>query len=138
RPGAPLEVPEARDTIAVNRTLIDFFRANNWPAVFTRFISRPTDAQFWRWSPECDPPDKCCSAGHRRRYLDSPLAKDCIAVIDELTPETADIIIDKNSYGAFHETELLEILRGLGVKSVVVTGTVTQICVDQTAREAFQ
>jgi nicotinamidase-related amidase len=138
RPGAPLEVPEARETITVNRMLIDYFRANQWPVVFTRFVSRPSDAHFWRWSPECDPREKCCWAGHHRAYLDSPHMKECIAVIDELAPEAADIVIDKNFYGAFHGTDLAAIFEKLGVKSVVVTGTVTQICVDQTAREAFQ
>ncbi|WP_019171755.1 cysteine hydrolase family protein [Pseudaminobacter salicylatoxidans] len=138
REGAPLEVPEARATLGVNRMLIDFFRANGWPVIFTRFVSRPTDAHFWRWSPQCDPREKCCWAGHHRRYLDSPGMWECIAVVDELAPAAADIVIDKNFYGAFHGTGLSAMLENLGVKSVIVTGTVTQICVDQTAREAFQ
>ena len=45
--------------------------------------------------------------------------------------------MDKLGYGAFHGTDLDVRLRALGVRSLVVTGTVTQICVEETAREAF-
>jgi nicotinamidase-related amidase len=58
-------------------------------------------------------------------------------VIDELAPEPDDIVVDKYGYGAFHGTELDERLREAGIRSLVVAGTVTQICVEETAREAF-
>ena len=45
--------------------------------------------------------------------------------------------VEKFNYGAFHATTLEPILRSMGVESVVVTGTVTQICVEETARQAF-
>lgn len=137
-PGAPLEVPEARATIAVNQKLVEYFRAHRFPVIFTRFVSRPTDKHFWRWSPECDPRERCCWAGHERLYQGYAEPKECIAVIDELAPEESDYVVDKNYYGAFHGTDLSKMLQTLDVGSVVVTGTVTQICVDQTAREAFQ
>lgn len=34
----------------------------------------------------------------------------------------------------FHETRLETVLRALGVSQLVVTGTVTQICVEETGR----
>src|SRR2546427_660332 len=40
-------------------------------------------------------------------------------------------------YGAFHGTPLADRLRERGVESLLITGTVTQICVEETAREAF-
>jgi nicotinamidase-related amidase len=58
-------------------------------------------------------------------------------VIDELEPASGDVIIDKYGYGAFHETPLAETLRSRSIVSLVITGTVTQICVEETAREAF-
>lgn len=137
-PGAPLEVPEARATIAVNQKLVEYFRVNRLPVIFTRFVSRPTDKHFWRWSPECDPRERCCWAGQRRLYKGYAEPKECIDVIDELAPTKSDYVVDKNYYGAFHGTDLAKTLQALDVGSVVVTGTVTQICVDQTAREAFQ
>ena len=47
------------------------------------------------------------------------------------------MVVDKFGYGSFHGTDLDERLARLGVRSLVVTGTVTQICVEETAREAF-
>ena len=62
---------------------------------------------------------------------------ECIEVIDELAPKPEDLVIDKLGYGAFHGTKLDDILRQRGIESLIVTGTVTQICVEETAREAF-
>ena len=61
----------------------------------------------------------------------------CADVIGELAPEPGEPVVDKLGYGAFHGTDLDVRLRALGVRSLVVTGTVTQICVEETAREAF-
>ena len=57
--------------------------------------------------------------------------------MSELAPEPQDLIIEKFGYGAFHGTPLSDLLRQRGVRSLLVTGTVTQICVEETAREAF-
>ena len=48
-----------------------------------------------------------------------------------------DLVVDKYGYGAFHGTDLDEFLRAKGIGSLVVTGTVTRICVEELAREAF-
>ena len=66
-----------------------------------------------------------------------PGPRPCADVIDELAPAPGEPIVDKLGYGAFHGTDLDARLRALGVRSLVVTGTVTQICVEETAREAF-
>lgn len=137
RAGAPLEVPDARNTIAAHRRLIAEFRSRGLPVIYTQFISRQTENLLWLWSPTNGPGTKCCWKGFRRRYDDAQGELDCTEVIDELQPEPGDLRIEKFSYGAFHGTDLDGHLRTLGVKSLVVTGTVTQICVDDTARGAF-
>lgn len=137
RAGAPLEVPEARATIAVHRRLIDAFRAAGRPVVFTRFLATPEPSLLWNWSPVCAPPVKCCWAGHPRHYPDIDGTRDCAAVIDELAPAPGELVVDKYGYGAFHGTRLAGGLRERGIGSLFVTGTVTQICVEETAREAF-
>src|ERR1700728_2388805 len=137
RQGAPLEVADARATIEPQRALLQAFRARHLLVVYTRFLSRSEDCLLWNWSPQCRPPTKCCWKGHRRRYIDSNRVLECSDVIDELEPVSGDIIIDKYGYGAFHETPLAEILRSRDIESLVVAGTVTQICVEETAREAF-
>lgn len=137
RPGAPLEVPDARLTIPAHRELLAVFRRAARPVVYTKFIAWPHECLLWEWSPECRPPTRCCWKGHRRFYADLGRALDCTDVIDELAPEPSDLIVEKFGYGAFHGTPLASLLREQGVESLVVTGTVTQICVEETAREAF-
>lgn len=137
RQGAPLEVPDARGTVEAHHCLISAFRERDRPVLFTRFLSRHTDNLLWLWSPECLPGSNCCWPGHMRRYADREAPLDAAAVIDEFVPEADDIIIDKFGYGAFHGTPLDDWLKVLGVESLVITGTVTQICVEETARQAF-
>ncbi len=137
RAGAPLEVAEARATIAAQRRLLAAFRARGLPVVFTRFLSLETDNLLWRWSPECHPATRACWPDHVRAYSDAPTPLRCADVIDELAPAPGEEVIDKLGYGAFHGTDLDERLRARGVRSLVVTGTVTQICVEEAAREAF-
>jgi nicotinamidase-related amidase len=137
RAGAPLEVPDARATIPVQRRLIDAFRSRGRPIVYTRFLSYETDCLMWLWSPQCHPDTRACWVEHTRGYDDAEGTLECAAVVDELAPGPEDLVVDKFGYGAFHGTELDERLHAGGVRSLVVTGTVTQICVEETAREAF-
>lgn len=137
REGAPMEVPDARATIPAHRQLIAFCRDAGIPIVYTKFIASPKRALLWEWSPALDAPTWACRKGYRRYYADVGRELVCTDIIDEIYPEAADHIVEKYGYGAFHNTNLEDILRSLGVESLIVTGTVTQICVEETAREAF-
>jgi nicotinamidase-related amidase len=138
RQGAPLEVPDARSTIDSHRRLLKYFREMKGVVVFTRFIAGPKSTLIWNWSPVLAPPICCCWPGFMRTYNDIQGPRDAAAVIDELKPLPTELQIDKYNYGAFHRTNLLDNLTAQGVDTVVVTGTVTQICVDETARGAFR
>ncbi|HUN52427.1 MAG TPA: isochorismatase family cysteine hydrolase, partial [Candidatus Sulfotelmatobacter sp.] len=137
RAGAPLEVPDARGTIGAHKALIDAFRARRQPIFYTKFIARPEPCLLWEWSPQCQPDTKCCWKGHKRFYADVGKRLECTDVVDELSPAAVDGIVEKFGYGAFHGTDLGRRLHERGVESLVITGTVTQICVEETAREAF-
>jgi nicotinamidase-related amidase len=137
RAGAPLEVPDARATLAVHRRLLAAFRTRRLPVLYTRFLSLEEDNLLWRWSPQCHPATRACWPEHARSYDDAPAPRACADVIDELAPASGEPVIDKHGYGGFHGTDLDARLRALGVRSLVITGTVTQICVEETAREAF-
>ncbi len=138
RPGAPLEVPDARATIAPIRSTLELFRRLGRPVVFTRFIAGPKETLLWKWSPQLRPPVNCCRPGFRRSYPDAPGRElDCAAVIEELTVRPGDYVVDKYGYGAFFRTNLYDTLIAERVDTVIVCGTVTQICVEETAREAF-
>lgn len=58
-------------------------------------------------------------------------------VIDELSPQKGDAILPKRTYSAFHETGLDLLLRQHGVKTVVLTGQHTHICVRHSSADAF-
>ena len=137
RQGAPLEVPQARDTLPLHGRLIEACRAKNTPIIYTKFLAGPQRTLIWEWSPVLAPPTCCCWKGHRRRFEDAAEELDGSDIVGEIYPQPGDIIIEKYGYGAFHETNLDSILQAHHIESLFVIGTVTQICVEETAREAF-
>ncbi|MBA2383222.1 MAG: cysteine hydrolase [Actinobacteria bacterium] len=137
RVGAPLEVPDARATIPAQRRLLDAFRAAGHPVVFTKFVAGSKRTLMWNWSPVIAPPTCCCWRGFVRSYGDVRGELECTAVIDELAPLPEEPQLEKYGYNGFHRTSLTDVLRAHGVDTVVITGTVTQICVEDTARGAF-
>jgi len=59
------------------------------------------------------------------------------AIVPDLAPEPGDIVVPKHRYSGFFETPLDGILRGRGIRSLVVTGCTTSVCVDSTIRDAM-
>lgn len=55
----------------------------------------------------------------------------------DVRPQPGDVIVSKHRYNAFHNTDLDLILRSNGIRTVLLTGVVTNVCVETTAREAF-
>jgi nicotinamidase-related amidase len=49
----------------------------------------------------------------------------------------ADLVVEKRRVSAFFGTDLNTCLRGQGIKTVVVTGVMTQTCVESTVRDAM-
>jgi nicotinamidase-related amidase len=137
RVGAPLEVPDTRKIIAPIQEVTRVFRDAGRPIVYTRFVAGPGETLLWKWSPQIYPPVNCCRIGFRRRYEDIGGERECMAVIDELVVERGDYVVDKFGYGAFFRTNLPDILAATGTDTVVIAGTVTQICVEETGRESF-
>lgn len=56
----------------------------------------------------------------------------------ELQPAADEALLLKPSYGAFYDTPLDTILRNLGCDTVVITGTLTNVCCGATARQAYE
>src|SRR5262249_59917777 len=54
-----------------------------------------------------------------------------------IRPRPDEIVVTKHRYGAFEGTDLDLILRSLGIRSVIMTGVATNVCVETTARQAF-
>lgn len=58
--------------------------------------------------------------------------------VDELAPIDGEMEIRKHRYSAFTATNLDLLLRARGVRSVIVTGVSTNVCVETTFRAAFE
>jgi nicotinamidase-related amidase len=138
RVGAPQEVPAGRDLVPVISELAGVFRQEGRPVIYTRFLAGPGSTLMVRWSPECGPVQRSCWPGHLRDYADRDGPREGAAVVDELEPQPGELVVDKFGYGAFHNTLLVDALRALHVSQVVVTGVVTQICVEDTVRQGMQ
>jgi ureidoacrylate peracid hydrolase len=54
-----------------------------------------------------------------------------------LKPKPEEVIVTKHRYGAFESTDLDLVLRSRGIRSVIMTGVATNVCVETTARQAF-
>jgi nicotinamidase-related amidase len=54
-----------------------------------------------------------------------------------LQPAEQDLVVLKHCYSGFHSTELDLVLKSLGVKTIVIAGTMSNYCCGATAREGF-
>ncbi len=58
-------------------------------------------------------------------------------IIAALTPRAGDVVLYKHRFSGFFETGLDAILKRAGIKSLIVTGCTTSICVESTIRDAM-
>ncbi len=103
--------------------IITAFRQANRPVIFTRHVHHPDhlDAGImgWWW-------EGMCLEG-------SPESE----IHPELYPKPNEKVIFKHRYSAFYNTDLETILRCLKVEEMVVTGIMTNMCCESTARDAY-
>lgn len=56
---------------------------------------------------------------------------------DGIKPLPGELVITKHRYSAFIDTELDVVLRSKGIRTVIMSGVGTNICVESTARDGF-
>jgi nicotinamidase-related amidase len=121
-----------RPVLATNLKLRDLFRAHDLPVIFLRVGSFLPDARdqhakrrlSWLRRPGDAEPYRC------------PVGSPGFELCEELAPLPTELVLDKNSSGAFNSSPLDHYLHNLGVQNLVVTGVSTNHCVDSTARDA--
>lgn len=52
-------------------------------------------------------------------------------------PRPGELVVTKHRFDAFYDTELNIVLRGLGIKTLIMCGVATSGCVESTARHAY-
>jgi ureidoacrylate peracid hydrolase len=69
------------------------------------------------------------AAGFGRPSSSCLVGEDNVRVVGQLEPRPGELVVDKRYYDAFNGTVLDGALRARGVTTLVVTGTMTDICV---------
>ncbi|WP_127480180.1 cysteine hydrolase family protein [Nocardioides pantholopis] len=59
-------------------------------------------------------------------------------IVPALTPQAGEVVIDKARPSSFYGTSLEPVLTSQGIRSLVLCGVTTNICVETTARDAGQ
>ncbi len=74
------------------------------------------------------------------QHSDAELVKgsDAWKIVQELSPEAADHLIEKSFNSSFEETGLEELLESLGATKLVLTGAATNWCIRATAYAALE
>jgi nicotinamidase-related amidase len=129
------DVSQLRRTVQPLAALMAAWRAKGLPIIHTREGHRPDLS-------DC-PPAKL-ERGAPSKRIGDPGAFGRILIrgeyghdiIDELQPIDGEAVVDKPGKGAFYATELQDLLEKDGIKSLVVTGVTTEVCVHTTVREA--
>ena len=116
--GGTLVVPDAEGTIPAIRNLLDLARESGMRIVFVQDTHRAGDPEWEIWGEHCREE----SWGWQ--------------VVDDLAPREDEATIRKPRYDAFYGTQLEHMLRLWGVDTLIICGTVANICVHYTASSA--
>jgi ureidoacrylate peracid hydrolase len=58
-------------------------------------------------------------------------------IVDELKPHAGDIVLYKQHYSGFFQTDLDDLLKQLSTRAIIFTGCTTSVCVESTLRDAM-
>ena len=116
--GGSLLVPGAEETIPAISGLLELARSNAIRVVYTQDTHREGDPEWQVW-PE-----------HAREGSWG------WEIVDALAPASGETVLRKLRYDAFYGTPLDHLLRLWGIDTLVICGTVANICVQYTAASA--
>ena len=116
--GGSLLVPGAAATIPVIRHLLDLARASRMRVVYSQDTHSAGDPEWSIW------PEHCREGSWGWE------------IVAELAPAAGDTVLRKLRYDAFYGTPLDHLLRLWSVETLVICGTLANICVHYTAASA--
>jgi len=112
------------DTVVPNlRLVIDACRAAGVRVIYVRIMSRAPDGGD-------------ISRQHRDLGILVRSGSREAEILDEIAPRDGDLIFSKTAGGVFNSTEIDQVLRNMGIDSLIVAGVVTNGCVETAVRDA--
>ncbi len=137
-PGEALEVPPAREIVPALQRLLEAFRTRGLPVAFSEFVYSPTvPLLVGELHPEHKPAVPGAPTGFARPSSNCLEGHPSARTVPALAPRPDEVVVSKRWYDAFAGTPLDGALRCRGVTSLVVTGTLTDVCVLATVVGAF-
>jgi ureidoacrylate peracid hydrolase len=129
-PGMPVEVPAARDIVPNINKLAAAVRAVGGTVAW---IKMTLDGERDAWS--------VFFQGEQREaaYRNLLRGSHGQTLYADLEVKPSDLIVEKRRYSAFIQgsSDLDRILRGLGIDTVIIVGTLTNVCCESSARDAM-
>ena len=134
--GAPVEVPTAREIVPNVNRICAALRDSGGTNVFLRYTYDPAEPQPWttRYGEYLSAER---SAAHKTTF---PRGAEPWQLWPLLEVRPADLIVDKTRFSAFvpGTCALNDMLEARGIDTLIVTGTLTNVCCESTARDAMQ
>ncbi|BFO67825.1 cysteine hydrolase family protein [Chryseobacterium sp. KCF3-3] len=112
-PEGKMTLEKSEQAAENTRSILEYFRKNNLPVIHIQHISTNDGATFFL-------PD---TEGAKINHL--------------VLPKEDEKIIVKHFPNSFRETDLLNYLHSKKIKNLVITGMMTDVCVEATTRAAF-
>ncbi|MDH5033540.1 cysteine hydrolase family protein [Chryseobacterium cucumeris] len=112
-PGGKMTLEKSVQAAENTRRILEYFRNNHLPVIHIQHISTNDGAAFFL--PGTD--------GAKINHL--------------VLPEKDEKVIVKHFPNSFRETDLLGYLQSKNIKNLVITGMMTDVCVESTTRAAF-
>jgi nicotinamidase-related amidase len=113
-----LLVPDAEATIPAIRGLLELARASDMRVVYSQDTHREGDPEWTIW------PEHCREGSWGWE------------IVAELAPNSTDTVLRKVRFDAFYGTPLDHLLKLWGVDTLVICGTLANLCVHYTAASA--
>ena len=129
------DVTPLQATIAPTARVLEAARKRGMLVIHTREGHRPDLT-------DCPPTKMVRGRGKTRIGDPGPMGRILVRgevghdIVPELYPRAGEPVIDKPGKGAFYATDLELILRDRGIKTLIVCGVTTEVCVNTTVREA--
>lgn len=134
-PGAPVEVPAAREIVPNVNAISDAVRRAGGTNVFVRFTTPPDALTNWSSFYSRFPED--VRRAHQQAFAPG---SHYWQLWPGLEVRNEDLIVEKGRFGAFipGTSDLHDVLQARGIDTLIITGTVTNVCCESTARDAMQ